>query len=105
MSSRILISLAVAAALAAPIVAQADSYPGQPKGDWLFRVGVSQLNPDSKNLATASRKSGCTATSSLDSDISPTFNVEYMLTNTSAPSCCSRWPFTHRYRRASRRCT
>ena len=53
MSSRILISLAVAAALAAPIVAQADSYPGQPKGDWLFRVGVSQINPESKNLSAS----------------------------------------------------
>ena len=40
MSSRYLISLAVAAALAVPVAAQAE------QGDWLFRVGLSQLNPD-----------------------------------------------------------
>src|SRR5512137_867885 len=34
MSSRYLIALAVAAALASPIAANADVAPGQPKGDW-----------------------------------------------------------------------
>ena len=94
MSSRILISLAVAAALAAPIVAQADSYPGQPKGDWLFRVGVSQLNPDSKNLQRHPEV-GITGNLVVDSDISPTLNVEYMLTDHLGTELLLAWPFTH----------
>ena len=93
MSSRILISLAVAAALAAPIVAQADSYPGQPKGDWLFRVGMSQLNPDSKNLNAS--ESGLPANLVVDSDVSPTLNIEYMLTDHLGTELLLAWPFTH----------
>ncbi len=93
MSSRILISLAVAAALAAPIVAQADSYPGQPKGDWMFRVGVSQLNPDSKNLPAP--RAALRANLVVDSDISPTFTVEYMLTDHLGTELLLAWPFTH----------
>ena len=93
MSSRILISLAVAAALAAPIVAQADSYPGQPKGDWIFRVGVSQLNPDSENLPAS--ESGAPANLEVDSDVSPTLTVEYMLTDHLGTELLLAWPFTH----------
>jgi len=46
MSSRILIPLMAAAALAAPVAAQAE------QGDWLLRVGVSALFPDAENLNT-----------------------------------------------------
>ena len=47
MSSRYLIPLAVAAALAAPVANawELDAYPGQPKGDWIFRVGMTGVNP------------------------------------------------------------
>ena len=44
MSSRILVPLAVAAALVAPMTANAE------QGDWLFRVGISQTNPKESNL-------------------------------------------------------
>ena len=50
MSSRYLIPLAVAAALAAPVAAQAQDAGTYDPGKWLFRVGISQINPDSYNL-------------------------------------------------------
>jgi len=90
MSSRILISLAVAAALAAPVAAQADAYPGQPKGDWLFRVGFSQINPKHDNAHVSGL-----GTIAVDSDISPTFNVTYMLTDHIGTELLAAWPFTH----------
>ncbi len=49
MSSRYLIPLAVAAALALPVTAQAEEGTWEP-GKWLFRVGLSQINPDKENL-------------------------------------------------------
>ena len=88
MSSRILIPLAVAAALAAPVAAHAE------KGDWLFRVGMSQINPDSENLVLfedADEKD----TLVVDSDLSPTFNVSYFLTNNISTELLAAWPFTH----------
>ena len=42
-----LLTVAATAALVAPTIASADVVPGQPKGDWIFRLGVSQLNPTS----------------------------------------------------------
>ena len=50
MSSRYLIPLAVAAALAAPVAAHAQDEGTYDPGKWLVRVGMSQLNPDSYNL-------------------------------------------------------
>ena len=49
MSSRYLIPLAVAAALAAPVAAHAQEGTYDP-GKWLVRVGLSQINPDSNTL-------------------------------------------------------
>ncbi|HEX9208829.1 MAG TPA: OmpW family outer membrane protein, partial [Steroidobacteraceae bacterium] len=71
MSSRILIPLAVAAALAAPVAAHSAE-----KGDWLFRVGMSQINPKKNNLEL-----GDGVAVVVDSDLSPTFNVSYFLTD------------------------
>jgi outer membrane protein W/outer membrane protein OmpA-like peptidoglycan-associated protein len=88
MSSRYLIPLAVAAALASPI-ANADVAPGQPKGDWLFRVGLSQVNPDKDNLDTP------LGMLVVDSDVSPTFNVSYFLTDHLSTELLAAWPFTH----------
>jgi len=90
MSSRYLIPLAVAAALAMPFAASADSAPGQPKGDWLFRVGLSQINPDATNL-----KVPPLGDIVVDSDVSPTFNVTYFLTNHISTELLAAWPFTH----------
>jgi outer membrane protein len=83
MSSRYLIPLAVAAALAAPVAAHAE------KGDWLFRIGLSQVNPDETNLETA------LGDVVVDSDISPTFNVSYFLTDHISTELLAAWPFTH----------
>jgi outer membrane protein len=84
MSSRILIPLAVAAALMAPMTASAE------KGDWLFRVGMSQINPDKTNLVVPG-----VGDIVVDSDLSPTFNVTYMLTDHIGTELMAAWPFTH----------
>ncbi len=84
MRSRYLIPLAVAAALATPLAANAE------QGDWLFRVGFSQVNPKADNLDL-----GEGATLVVDSDISPTFNVTYMLTDHIGTELLAAWPFTH----------
>lgn len=90
MSSRILIPLAVAAALAAPVAAHAE------KGDWLFRVGMSQVNPDSENLVLfEDSETGEKDTLVVDSDLSPTFNVSYFLTDHISTELLAAWPFTH----------
>ncbi len=93
MSSRYLIPLAVAAALAAPVATYADSAPGQPKGDWLFRVGFSLLDPD----ATSLENPGGLGLGDLvvDNDVSPTFNISYFLTNHVSTELLAAWPFTH----------
>ena len=49
MSSRYLIPLAVAAALAAPVAAHAQEGTYDP-GKWLVRVGLSQINPDKEKF-------------------------------------------------------
>ena len=98
MSSRYLIPLAVAAALAAPVAAQADVAPGSPKGDWIFRVGMSQINPKSDNLpASESALSdlGPDLNLVVDSDVSPTLTVEYMLTEHLGTELLLAYPFTH----------
>jgi outer membrane protein W/outer membrane protein OmpA-like peptidoglycan-associated protein len=90
MSSRILIPLAVAAALAAPVAAHAE------KGDWLFRVGMSQINPDSENLVLfEDSTTGEKDTLVVDSDLSPTFNVSYFFTDNLSTELLAAWPFTH----------
>ncbi len=83
MSSRYLIPLAVAAALATPLAAQAE------QGDWLFRVGLSQLNPEKENLDLGN------AFVVVDDDVSPTFNVSYFLSNHISTELLAAWPFTH----------
>ena len=84
MSSRILIPLAIAATLLTPLTASAE------QGDWLFRAGISQLNPDKTNLEL-----GNTGDIVVDSDLSPTFNVSYMLTDHISTELMASWPFTN----------
>ena len=96
MSRRFLISLALAAALVVPAIASADVAPGQPKGDWLFRLGVSQLNPTSspglKNpLNSPTGGPDLTA----DSDVSVTGTIAYMLTDHIGTELLLAYPFSH----------
>jgi len=93
MSRRFLISLALAAALVAPAVASADVAPGQPKGDWLFRVGVSQLNPTSSPGLKNPLNNGVDLTA--DSDVSVTGTIAYMLTDHIGTELLLAYPFTH----------
>jgi len=89
MSSRYLIPLAVAAALALPVTAQAEEGTWEP-GKWLFRVGLSQINPTNENLGF-----GEDTWVVVDSDISPTATVEYMITRHIGTELMVAWPFTH----------
>ncbi len=84
MSSRYFIPLAVAAALATPLAAHAE------QGDWLVRVGLSVVNPEETNL-----KLGAAGDLVIDSDISPTFNVSYFLTDHISTELLAAWPFGH----------
>jgi len=88
MSSRYLIPLAVAAALAAPVAAHAEEGTYDP-GKWLVRVGLSQINPDSENLLVED------AFVVVDSDITPTATVEYMITRHIGTELLVAWPATH----------
>ena len=89
MSSRYLIPLAVAAALAAPVAAHAQEGTYDPGKWWLVRVGMSQINPDKENLEIPG------AFLVVDSDISPTATVEYMITPNIGTELLVAWPFTH----------
>ncbi|MBP9129360.1 MAG: outer membrane beta-barrel protein, partial [Steroidobacteraceae bacterium] len=89
MSSRYLIPLAVAAALAAPVAANAQDEGTYDPGKWLVRVGMSQINPDKENLEIPG------AFLVVDSDISPTATVEYMITPNIGTELLVAWPFTH----------
>ncbi len=48
MYSKVLKAMVVATLAAAPLAAQADSAPGAQKGDWIVRVGLSQIDPKSR---------------------------------------------------------
>lgn len=90
MRTRYLIPLAVAVALATPLAANAE------QGDWLFRVGLSQLNPKKENLdLVIDAETGARAFLVVDDDVSPTFNVTYMLTDHIGTELLAAWPFTH----------
>jgi outer membrane protein W/outer membrane protein OmpA-like peptidoglycan-associated protein len=93
MSSRYLIPLAVAAALALPVTASAQEGTWEP-GKWLFRVGLSQINPDKENL-DVSGVFGADTWVVVDSDVSPTATVEYMITKNIGTELLVAWPFTH----------
>jgi len=94
MSARYLIPLAVAAALAAPVAAHAQEGTYDP-GKWLVRLGVSQINPDAENLNIPPSEDFGGAFVVVDSDISPTATVEYMITPHIGTELLVAWPFTH----------
>jgi outer membrane protein W len=93
MSRRFLISLALAAALVAPAIASADVAPGQPKGDWIFRLGVSQLNPTSSPGLEHPLGNGVDLTA--DSDVSVTGTIAYMITDHIGTELLLAYPFSH----------
>ena len=88
-----LLTAAAAAALVAPAIASADVAPGQPKGDWLFRVGVSQLNPTSSPGLKNPLGNGVDLTA--DSDVSLTGTIAYMITDHIGTELLLAYPFTH----------
>jgi outer membrane protein W len=92
MSSRYLIPLALAAALVAP-VANADVAPGQSKGDWIFRAGLSQVNPTASPGLKNPLGNGVDLTA--DSDVSLTGTIAYMLTDHIGTELLLAWPFKH----------
>ena len=92
MSSRYLIPLAVAAALAAPVAAHAEDGTYDP-GKWLFRVGLSQINPDigqPRRLRRSAAASRRRQRHLADRDCRVHDHAR-----TSAPNCWLAWPFTH----------
>jgi len=93
MSRRFLTSLVLSAALVAPVIASADRAPGEPKGDWIFRLGVSQLNPiESPGLANPL---GNDVDLTADSDVSITGTVAYMWTDHIGTELLLAYPFSH----------
>jgi outer membrane protein W len=93
MSSRYLIPLTLAAALVAPVVASADVAPGQPKGDWIFRLGVSQVNPIESPGLENPLGNGVDLTA--DSDVSVSVTIAYMITDHIGTELLLAYPFTH----------
>ena len=89
-----LLTAAAAAALVAPAVASADVAPGQPKGDWLFRVGVSQLNPTSSPGLKNPLGDGVPDLTA-DSDVSLTGTIAYMITDHIGTELLLAYPFSH----------
>ena len=93
MLSRYLVPLTLAVSLAAPFVANADVAPGQPKGDWLFRLGVTQVNPTSSPGLKNPLGNGVDLTA--DSDVSVSGTIAYMWTDHIGTELLLAYPFTH----------
>jgi OOP family OmpA-OmpF porin len=91
MHSKILQAMVVASLAAAPLAALADSAPGEQKGDWIVRAGLSQVNPKNENLDVPSLETFLV----VDSDVSFTFDVTYMFHNHFGVELLAAWPFTH----------
>jgi OOP family OmpA-OmpF porin len=91
MHSKILQAMVVASLAAAPLAALADTAPGEQKGDWIVRAGISQVNPKSENLDIPSLDTFLV----VDSDVSFTFDVTYMFHNHFGVELLAAWPFTH----------
>ena len=97
MYSKALKAMVVATLAAAPFTAQAwDTAPGEQKGDFLFRVGISQINPESDNLKPVGGALGIpVSTLVVDSDVSATFDVTWMFHNNFGVELLAAYPFTH----------
>jgi outer membrane protein len=98
MSSRYLIPLAVAAALAAPVAANAwdlDAYPGQPKGDWIFRLGWTDVNPANENLPIKNDQGQTFGYLVADQGTNLSGTITYMITDHIGTELLVAVPFTH----------
>jgi outer membrane protein W/outer membrane protein OmpA-like peptidoglycan-associated protein len=97
MYSKALKAMVVATLAAAPFAAQAwDTAPGEQKGDFLVRAGLSYLNPESDNLKPIGPLAGLPeSTLVVDEDVSPTFDVTWMFHNNFGVELLLAWPFTH----------
>jgi outer membrane protein W/outer membrane protein OmpA-like peptidoglycan-associated protein len=97
MYSKALKAMVVATLAAAPFAAQAwDTAPGEQKGDFLVRVGLSQVNPESDNLKPVGPLAGIPiSTLVVDSDVSPTFDITWMFHNNFGIELLAAYPFTH----------
>jgi len=89
MSLRILLATALcAASLAAPLT------HAHQAGDWLFRLGVTQVSPKSDN--------GSVLNGAVDLDVSsnvrPSFTITYMATRHVGIELLGAWPFQHNIR-------
>jgi len=63
-------------------------------GDWLVRIGLSNVNP---NASSSNPRGGLPAGSdvSIDSSTRPSFTVGYMLTDNLDVELLAAWPFKH----------
>ncbi len=100
MSSKVLSATVLAALMAAPLAVNADTAPGEQKGDWIVRGGFHQLNPDSDNVkpfpndCNTVTGAGCN-TLVVDDDVSFTADGTYMFSNHFGVELLVAYPFTH----------
>jgi len=97
MHSKMLQAIVVASLAAAPLAVLADSAPGEQKGDWLVRLGVTQVNPKAENLQPVGGGTSGIPQSTLvvDSDVSASIDLTYMFTNQFGVELLAAYPFTH----------
>ena len=96
MYSKVLKAMVVATLAAAPFATQADVAPGEQKGDWLFRVNIAQVNPDSDNLKLEKFEPVIPGSMLVvDRDLSATFDITYMFSNHFGVELLAAYPFTH----------
>jgi outer membrane protein len=76
------IALCAAALLGATAVNTAAAFE---QGDWLLRFGASNVDPKSDNSPIVS----------VDSAVSATFNITYMMTDNWAVELLAAWPYEH----------
>ena len=102
MSSKVLSAAVLAALMAAPLAVNADTAPGEQKGDWIVRFGAHQLNPDSDNVKPFSFPDECDKVTGancytlvVDDDVSFTADGTYMFTNHFGVELLVAYPFTH----------
>jgi outer membrane protein len=108
MSSKVLSATVLAALMAAPLAVNADSAPGEQKGDWIVRGGFHQLNPDTDNIKpfpgdcaiVKEPRAGQTDVSNcntlvVDDAVSFTADGTYMFSNHFGVELLLAYPFTH----------
>jgi outer membrane protein W len=95
MSSKFLQAVVLASLAATPLMASADSAPGEMKGDWLIRAGMGVVNPKTENLQPVLDGTPLVSTLVVDSAASFVFDVTYMFLNNWGVELLAAYPFTH----------